>query len=192
MNILSQSWQDLSVAQPLDPRSIFLNAQLGVVFGTFLRSTNLLQSAYVASSLVFTGNNTRVNSLDVTDAATTVDCQQWSFNHRMVNAGANIPPGLSKVAYCRAGKNYDNQIEINFGASSYNNVQLTMRDNQATSGTFLNGSTGSIPAFSYGNSITGRQVLHITIPQPGIYSVVLVMLFSGNWSAFEMELVVLP
>jgi hypothetical protein len=192
MNILTQSWQDLPVAPPIDPRAIILNTQLGIIEGTFVRSTSLLQSAYAASPLVYTGNNTKVMSLDITDSATIVDCQQWTFNHQMTNASANIPPALSKVAYTRAGKNYDNQIEINFGASTYNNVQLTMRDNQGTSGTFLNGSVGSIPAFSFGNGITGNQILHLTIPQTGVYSMVLVMLLSGNWSVFEMELVVMP
>jgi hypothetical protein len=131
-------------------------------------------------------------SLDTTDATTQAYANQWNASHQMVNVANNIPPTLSKVAFLKAGPNWDNAIGINFGASSYNNVQLTLRDNLGTSGQFLNGSTGSIPAFLYGNSITGVQIMHVTVAMPGVYSVVLGMLLSGNWSTFEMEWIVLP
>jgi hypothetical protein len=191
MAIPVSSWMDLSIAQPIDPKLIMLYGTLGATVGSFTRSTNALQGAWVASSLAFTGNNTKVVSLDTTDAATTVDAQQWTFNHQMVNAAANIPPALSKVAFLRYGTIWDCQIEINFGASNYNNVQLTLRDNLGTSGQFLNGATGSIPVISFGNGITGNQVLHVSLYRPGTYSMVLIMLTGANWSAFEMEWIVI-
>jgi len=191
MAIPVSSWMDLSIAQPIDPKLIMLYGTLGATVGSFTRSTNALQGAWVASSLAYTGNNTKVVSLDTTDAATTVDAQQWTFNHQMVNAAANIPPALSKVAYLRYGTIWDCQIEINFGASTYNNVQLTLRDNLGTSGQFLNGATGSIPVISFGNGITGNQILHVSLYKPGTYSMVLIMLTGANWSAFEMEWIVM-
>jgi hypothetical protein len=44
----------------------------------------------------------------------------------------------------------------------------------------------------FGSGITGNQLLHATMLQPGIYSMVLGMLLAGNWSTYEMEWVVLP
>jgi hypothetical protein len=192
MNIAVQSWQDLQTAMPIDPRSVILNTLLGINAGFFTRSTNLLQSSWLASTLVYSGITTSLVSLDSTDATTIAYAAQWNATHQMVNTGGNIPPSLSKVVFMKAGPNWDNQIGIAFGANTYNNVQLTMRDNLATSGQFLNGSVGSIPAYSFGSGITGNQVLHVTVAQPGVYSVVLGMLFSGNWSTFEMEWIVLP
>src|SRR5690348_8595743 len=104
MNLAVQSWQDLQVAMPLDPRSIILNAQLGAVQSTFVRATNLLQSAWVASPLAYTGNNTRLGSLDTTDQTTVQEAAQWSMSHQMVNVGGNIPPTLNKVVFLRAGQ----------------------------------------------------------------------------------------
>jgi len=191
MGIAVSSWQDLPVAQPIDPKSIVWYATLGATIGTFIRSTNALQSAWTASSLAYTGNNTKVASLDTTDQATVVDALQWTFTHQMVNASANIPPALSRIAFLRYGQIWDCQIEIAFGASNYNNVQMTPRDNLGTSGQFLNGATGSIPVISFGNGITGNQVLHVSLLRPGTYSMVLVMQTGGNWSAFEMEWIVI-
>ena len=154
--------------------------------------TNVLQTSWGTSPLAFTGNNTALASNDGTDASTIVDAQQWTFNHQMVNVGANIPPSMSKVIYLRAGKIWFNNFEINFGASSYNNVQLTFRDNLATSGQFLNAATGSVPTVNFGNGITGNHTLSVAITQPGVYNMVLVMVTGGVWSAFEMEWIVIP
>ena len=191
MNISAQSWQDLQVAMPIDPRSIILNTQLGAVQGTFVRSTNLLQSAWGSNTISYNATGNSLATLDGTDATTSAYAAQWNATHQMVNVAANLPSSLNKIAFMKAGPYWDNQININFGGTSWLNAQLTFRDNIATSGQFLNGSTGSIPAYSFGN-ISGLQLLHVTIAQPGIYSVIIVVLFSGAWSTFEMEWIVLP
>ncbi len=191
INIQAQSWQDLPVTQPIDPKAVLFQAGIGVV-GTFIRSTNVLQATWGTNPFAFTGNNTKVVSWDTTDASTIADATQWTFNHQMVNASPNIPPSLNKVVFCRAGRTWDNQIEINFGASTYTNVVLTMRDNLGTSGTFSNSGAGSIPVVSLGTTLTGIQILHLTFLQPGVYSMVLVMVSAGVWSTFEMECIVLP
>ena len=169
-----------------------MSLELGAVGGTFLRSTSVLQSAWTASSLAFTGNNTTVTSTDTTDASTITDAAQWSFTHQMVNVAANIPPAMNKIVFMRAGNPFQNNVEIAFGAPNFNSVQLTFRDNLGTSGQFLNSATGSVPVISFGNGITGNQVLSLPVLQPGVYSMVLVMTTGGNWYAFEMEWIVLP
>ena len=194
MNLSAQSWFDIQNAQNIDPKSIVYGATLNATAGTFSRSTNCLQAAWSASPLAFTGNNTKVTSLDTTDAATTVDANQWTFSHQMVNVAAGIPPAMNKVVFLRSGANWDCAVEINMFAVTYNNVQLTFRDNLGTTGMFLNSATGAVPVISFGNGLTGLQVLHLNLTQPGVYSMVLVAQNSGSglWSAFEMEWVVIP
>ena len=194
MNIAVQSWQDLQVTMPIDPRSVILNTMVGATQGSFVRSTSLLQPSWGTSPLAYTGilNSTKVISLDTTDALTIADAAQWTLVHQMVNVATGIPSSMNKVAFLRAGRSWDNLIDIAFGGTACNNVQLTMRDNQGTSGQFMNSATGSIPVFFFGSGITGNQQLHVTIAQPGIYSMALVMNISSVWSVFEMEWVVLP
>lgn len=192
MNINVQGWQNLQVATPIDPKSVILNAAMNFTQGIFTRSINFLEAAWSASPLAFTGNNNKLNSLNGTDASTVAEAIQWTFDHQMVNVAANIPTAMNKLIFARAGKYWDNQFEINFGASTYNNVQLSFRDNLGTSGQFLNSASGAVPVISFGNSITGVQLLHFTFSQPGVYSLVLVMQTGANWSAFEIECVALP
>jgi hypothetical protein len=192
MNIAVQSWQDLQIAMPVDPKSIIANASLVVTQGIYTRSTTFLEAAWAASPLAFTGNNTQLITLNGTDASTIADAAQWTLNHQMVNVAANIPTSLNKLVFLRAGKAWQNQIEINFGASTYTSVQLSFRDNLGTSGQFLNSATGAVPVISFSGGITGNKVLNLTLTQTGVYSMVLVMVTGGNWSAFEMEWVVLP
>ncbi|MEI8133511.1 MAG: hypothetical protein WCH46_00370 [bacterium] len=193
MNIQTQGWQDLQVAQPIDPKSIILSVALNSTTGTWQRSTNALQTTWAGTNaLAFTGNNTSVASYDLTDGATVVDAAQWTIAHQMVNASSNIPPSMNKVVFVRAGEIWDNKLEINFGASSYNNVQLTFRDNLGTSGQFVNGATGGVPVYNFGNGITGNQILHLTLLRPGVYNMVFLMVLSSNWSTYDFQLIVLP
>jgi hypothetical protein len=145
-----------------------------------------------SKSACFYGNNTKVISNDSTDQSTAIDAAQWTFNHQMVNVGANIPPAMNKLVFLRAGKIWSNQLEFNLGASTYTNIQLTFRDNLGTSGQFLNSASGAVPVISLGGGLTGTQLMNLVILQPGTYSMVLAMLTGGNWSAFEMEWIVLP
>ncbi len=191
MNISTTGWQDISLATPLDPRSIVANAILSATSGAFTRSTNFLQATWGTNPFVYTGNNTKVVSLDTTDALSVQDAAQWTFAHQMVNSSATLGPALQKVVFLRAGNKWDNQVEINLGVSNYTNVQLSFRDNLGTSGAFLNGSTGAMPVVSFSGTQTGVLVLHLTLLQPGNYSMVIVASTGGTFSTFEMEWVVL-
>ncbi len=193
MNISAQSWQDLSLAQPIDPRSILLYASLsGAGLGSFILSTSFLQATWGTNPIALTGNNTFVSSLQSTDASTVADAAQWSFSHQMVNANSALGPAMKKVVFLRAGSLWQNNIEINFGAANYTNVQLSLRDNLGTSGVFFNGSAGAVPVILFAGTQTGTLTLHLVIPQPGMYSTVLVLNNAGTYSTFEMELVVIP
>jgi len=158
---------------------------------TFTRATNALGGTWGANPIVFTGSNTKLNSLDTTDASTVAMAAQWTATHQMVNAAANIPPALANIAFGKAGASLDNQYEFNFGASSYNNGYLGFTDNLGTSGVFMNGSTGAIPVYSLGNGLTGIHSLHLTFAQPGTYNLSISMTLSGTNYAFGIQFIIL-
>lgn len=192
MNIRTQGWQDIDILQPLDPRFIILNSTLGSSAGQFTRSTTFLQGLWGTNPFAYTGTNTVLASLDTTDAATTVEAAQWSFLHQMVNTSSALGTAMRKVVFMRAGRIWDNRVEISFGGATYSDVQLSFRDNLGTSGIFLNGSSGSIPVASFSGTFTGNNILHVTLRRPGVYSMVIVANNGTNYSTFEMEWVVLP
>jgi len=140
-----------------------------VTQGVYTRSTNFLQASWGTNPLVFTGNNTQVISLNPTDASTQADAAQWTLNHQMVNVAANIPTALNKVVFLRAGAFWQNQIEINFGASTYTSVMLSFRDNLGTSGQFLNSATGAVPVITFSGGMTGNKILNFTMSQTGVF-----------------------
>jgi len=185
-----QSWNDLPVMQPFDPRSILLAVSFGGVPAVFGRSTSFIQASWGTNPFAFT-TNAKVFSLDTTDQATVVDGQQWTQAHQMVTTSASITGALKNLAFLRAGRIWNNQLKIDFGVLNYTNVQISFRDNMATSGTFLNASTGTVPVFQMPGTLTGLQLLNVTILKPGRYMMAIVASNAGTFSVFEMEWMVI-
>ncbi len=192
MNISAQGWQDLLLVHPVDPRSFLLYASVaGTGPGVFGLSTSFLQTTWGTNPIALTGNNTFITTTDTTDALKIAEAQQWSFAHQMANASAALGPAMKKVVFLRSGSSWQNNVEIGFGAANYTNVQLSLRDNLGTSGSFLNGSAGAVPVVTFSGTLTGNLILHLVILQPGTYSMVLVVNNAGTWSTFEMEWIVI-
>lgn len=192
LSVPPQSWSDLPVVQPGDPRSLILYSAIGGIPGIFARSTNFLATVWGVSPFVFSATNTKVLSLDTTDALSGVDALQWTFAHQMVNVSSTLAPPMRKVAFLRAGRKWNNILEFDMGVLNYSNVQLSFRNNLATSGTFLNGAAGTVPVISFTGVFTGVNILQLTLLQPGVYSMVLSGTNGGSSYAFEMEWIVLP
>lgn len=78
-------------------------------------------------------------------------------------------------------------ISLAFGGVTYNDLQLSFRDNAGTRGD----AQGTIPVISWTGSFTGNQTLGLVFKQPG--KVVLMLRAinaAGDWSAFEMEIII--
>ena len=191
MNLSTTGWNSFVQAQPIDPLSIIANCSLGGIPGVWERSTNFFQTSWGTNSVGFTGNNTNLVSLNTTDATTVAFATQWAVQTKMVNIAAAINSAVSKIGFVKAGPNWQNNIEAGFGATNWTNVQLSFRDNLGTTGTFAGSASGAVPVFSFAGLITGNMILSLTIPNPGTYSLVLVMDNAGTWSTFEMEIVAL-
>ena len=190
MNISVTGWNNLIDAEPLDPRAIIANVSLGASTTTFKRSTSFLQSSWGTNTVGFTGN-ANLQTLNPTEASTIAYASQWTLATKMVNTGASINGAVGKLVFAKAGTMWQNNIELAFGATNWTDVQLSLRDNLGTSGSFLNSATGAVPVFSFSGTLTGNQSLGITFLQPGVYSLVLVVSNAGTYSTFEMEVVVM-
>lgn len=188
-----QSWYDLPTSEPMDPRDLIANVNLGVGVTSFARSTNFLQTSWAASPLAFTGTPV-CTSLHGDNILTVNNAAQWTVARQLINVAANIPPSMQKVAFARGGVQWQMTMPIAFGGSSYDNVQLSFRDNVASAGDFLNSATGSIPVFSFSGTFTGNNNLLITFKQMGRFVLGLVArnTSTGNYSMFEMEFIVEP
>ena len=188
-----QSWYDLPVTEPIDPRDIIANAFLFGSQGVFTRSSNFLQASWAASPLAFTGSPV-CTTLNGDNLGMVNNAAQWTMQHGIINVAANIPASMQKVAFVRGGSQWEMTLPIAFGGASYDNVQMSLRDNVACSGDFVNSGTGSIPVISFAGTFTGTNNLRITFSRMGRYSLGLVgrNTSSGNFSMFEMEFIVQP
>jgi hypothetical protein len=186
MNLQATGWNALVAAQPIDPLQVIASCQLSGAIGVYTRSTTFLQGALGTNTLKFSGNSSVV-ALDTTDASQQILATQWALKTKMTTSLSNSPVG--KIAFVKAGALYDNVLEITLGATNWTDVQLSFRDNLATTGYYFGSATPAVPVFSFAGTHTSAENLHLTIPNPGTYSLVLVLSNSGSYSAFEMEII---
>lgn len=184
------SWYDLPVQTPVDPRILIANAQLGIIQGTFVRTSNFTASTWIATPFVLDGNISCA-SLHSDNALSVADAAQWNFSHQGANVAATNAPPLRKVIFLRGGTEWEMDIGIDFGVLNYTDLLLSFRDNAATPGDFT-GSGGTIPAIKFTGVTTGVHILKVTLKMLGTFTMAIKALETTNNSLFEMEWVVVP
>jgi hypothetical protein len=92
----------------------------------------------------------------------------------------------------RGGTQWEMDIQIDFGPDTYSDVQLSLRDNGATSGDFQDATAGTIPVISFPGNFTGMQNFRVTLSQFGRMSAAFVARdnYTTQYSMFEMEWVI--
>jgi len=103
---------------------------------------------------------------------------------------ATNPPALNKVAFLRAGNEYQMEFDINLGGNSYTDLLLSFRDNAAVPGDFVSGGTGTIPVFKFSGILTGIKTMKISLLMPGTFVMGMKAVTGGSHSMFEMEWIV--
>lgn len=191
MNSSVQSWYDLPVQTPADPRILIANASLGTLQGTFVRATNFTASTWVASPFALNGTVTCA-SLHSDDALTVADAAQWNFAHQGANVAATNALPLRKVIFLRGGTEWEMSVGIDLGGLNYTDLMLSFRDNAATPGDFTGGGQGTIPAIRFVGILTGVQTLKVSLKMLGTFTMAIKALETTNNSLFEMEWVVVP
>jgi hypothetical protein len=199
-----QSWFDLPMVEPMDPRAIIqaitLDDDTGAsIIPLFMRSTDFIKNTTWATSPLGLSNPAtripQVLAVNNSDYEAEYVARDWNATHGMVRSNMQLPPTVAKIVFAKAGNRFTNVFWVDWsGASNSTDVQLSFRDNSATSGDFTNASSGSVPVFAWSGSTfsgTGKR-LQITFTRPGRFSLVLrVIDGTGSWSMFELEVNVL-
>lgn len=119
------------------------------------------------------------------------DADQWNFQALTAKVGDSLNQSqLNKLMFLRGGKKWKMRIGINLGSAKYNDLQLSFRDNAATSGDVQ----GTIPVIVFtGENLTGNIILEVVLKLFGHFSMCLRAIDgSSNKSMFEIEWVVVP
>jgi hypothetical protein len=117
---------------------------------------------------------------------TVADADQWNFQHLTAKIGdGTIAPPLLKVIFLRTGTQWKNTIQLSLGGVTYNDLQLSFRDNAATRGDCRS----TIPVISFtGGALTGTINLDVVLKTTGHFMIGLRAIDgSANKSMFEME-----
>jgi hypothetical protein len=190
----AQSWNDLSISQPGDIRDCIADAALNLTQGTFKRSTTFLQSAWVPFTFGISGEATCI-ALDGSNGAKVAEASQWNYANQTVNTSSSLAPPIRKIIFLRGGSDqWQMKIPIDFGGITVTDVQISYRDNGASGGTFIGGSTGSIPVVHFSGTFTGTADLFLTLKQFGRFPMLIVLKnnATSDYSAVELEFIIVP
>ncbi|MBS1913713.1 MAG: hypothetical protein JST22_17125 [Bacteroidetes bacterium] len=185
-----ESWLDLTNMKPRNPLDLIVNAKIGAAQGTFLNSTSYLTSGtWYNSPLIVTGQAT-CSALGTDNQLLVADADQWNFQHQTVNLSSALPPPLQKLMFLRGGTQWQMSIPINFGGTTFTDIQLSFRDNAATRGDY----SGTVPTISWTSvGFAGSTNLQISLSQTGRAAIGIRLIDnSGKYYMHEMEWVIVP
>ena len=99
---------------------------------------------------------------------------------------STVADPVRKIWFMRGGILWYMQLDLDFGVSTYDDVQLSFRNNAATRGT--------VPVISFSDGFTGVKTLIVTLKMTGTFAMGLVSQATGggNSNMFEMEWIVVP
>jgi hypothetical protein len=124
MNSPVQSWYDVALQHPVDPRILIANSFLDGTQGVFARSATYGAAGWAATPLTLNGSVVCA-TLHTDDKLAEAEAAQWTFSHQGQNLSGGNPPCLQKVQFLRGGTSYEMSFGIDFGGSSHTNVQLS-------------------------------------------------------------------
>ncbi|MEO6939921.1 MAG: hypothetical protein ABI444_07265 [Candidatus Kapaibacterium sp.] len=201
-----QSWFDLPLMPPMDPRAIISFVQLddngGLPRNAQFQNSNSFNApvTWAASPLSLSAGTgaTLPQCVAVTpqDFEATQNAIQWIASHGVVRPNTQVAPSVQKIIFLKAGNAYITTFFLDWaGGVTSTDVQLSIRDNSATGGNFLNGAAGTVPAFTWsGNTFGGTsRKLSVCTTGPGRIAMGLRVIDNGgNVSMFEMDWNIVP
>lgn len=190
--MLPQSWYDLSITPPSDPRDLIDNAKLNSTAGVFLHSTTFAKPpvSWAASPLSIPSAPT-CSSLWTDNQLAVASATQWNFLHGTKSTNPKISPLLSNLLYLKSGSSWKMTIPLSTGLATLTDIQLSYRDNAATSGDYIGSSTGGIPAISFTGSFTGSLTLELTMKHEARVQLAIRTIDSlGNYAMFGVECII--
>ena len=146
--------------------------------------------------IINTSNAGFVSAANPQDYDSIVQATTWNGLHQMTSMNANLPASVAKIVFLKGGMNFVNTFMLDWtgGTTSTSDIELTLRDNSATSGMFQNAGQGTVPVFSFpANSYGGTaKNFVVTLLRTGRFAVGMRIIDSGgNYSIFEMDWIVM-
>ena len=197
-NTMVRSFNDLQQLDPVDPRSIIDYVAIddaGVQPGVWTLSSNYAvptppsvwgATAIGLNGLVTIETNHTDNDQMVFDAAAYTQANQQS-----TNTSSSVAMPLRKIAFCRAGRQWLNDIPLVFPASpQIVEVQLSLLENAATRGD----NAGTIPVFRFAATpFSTTPNLRIVFKRPGRFVLGLLTINNAGtpgYALFELDAIV--
>jgi hypothetical protein len=144
-------------------------------------------SMFASEALVLRVTFEPIGLLRVEEAA------QWTLAHQGGNFNATTAPPLRRVLFLRGGRQWKNVLNFNLGGITASEVQLSFRDNAASSGNFTGSASGSIPVIKWTGPAAGTLLFELALKQYGRFNMAVKVTDTlGNHSMFEMEWIVVP
>jgi hypothetical protein len=198
---MPQSWFDLVVMSPMDPRGLIQSATFessggGQTAGTFTRSSTWLHnSTWVNPPLIASQAGANVTCPNAQDFASVEAANTWNGLHLMTAQNNQLPLSVQKIMFLKAGTAFVNNIFLDWTpAVTSTDVQLSFRDNSTTSGNFQNSASATVPVFAFSGATFGStaRMLQVTLLKTGRFQMALRIIDnSGNYSMYEMDWIVL-
>lgn len=188
-----QSWYDLVLAHPPDPRGIIEDVHFNNINGAFLFSTNYSTPAvgWSASPLTLQANPF-CSALQTDNQLAVAQAQQWNFENITANLSTDLPPSLRALIFLRGGTSWKNSVPFSLSAE-VSELQISFIDNAATAGYFVGASSGGIPALVITGSFTGNVNLDLTLSQFGYTSFGLrTTTLAGGEAFLRLDCIVVP
>jgi hypothetical protein len=190
----AESWYDLPLLRPRDPRAWIANLKINGLESTFVRSQSILgASSWIDSPFALTGPVT-CQSLHGDDQLTVANANQWSLSHQPGNfASTAVPLPLRKILFMRGGEQWAMNFQINLGPLTYDSLCFTLTENLTSAGDFAGNTQGSIPAFEFQSGLTGIINLQVSIRHLGRVGVCIQGIDNSGYpksSVFEMDWIV--
>ncbi len=203
---MPQSWNDLVVMPPQDPRILIAAASFedsggsghGAVFirsNTFLHATTWVNPPMIVSAVTSSTTPT-IQPVNAMDFDAQEQANVWNGTHAMASTNSQIPLSVQKILFARGDPKFVNNFYVDWtgGTTSSSDVELTFRDNSCTSGDFQNSGSGTIPVFSFPAASYGGtgRLLSMTLLRTGRFPMAMRLIdSSGNYSIFEFDLIAL-
>lgn len=181
------SWIDLQRMMPKNILELIANAKLNTTSGVFSSSTNFGNATWSANPFTIGGVPMCI-ALGSDNQQLVADADQWNFQHLTAKTDSSIAIPLRKLIFLRGGIEWSNRIPIDFGGSSYTDLQLSFRDNAATRGD----AQGTWPVIQFTGSFTGLCTLEVVLRKIARVSIGLRAVTGSTTSMFEMEWAIEP
>ena len=181
-----RSWNDWPHQCPTDIRDIISYIKIDSTIGEYKNSDTFKPSGETWNTNTVTyGTNASLKANRSDDNQMNAEATQWNTQSKSLPDDPDIPPALKKVAFIRSGEEWYTTIEIDFGGTTYTDIEISFRNNAATRGD----AQGTIPVYSFtGTTWTGTKTLYVTLKHPGDFILGMRLIDdSSNYYFCEME-----